>query len=281
MPGHLALFDLDETIIDTRYRTTVKEAQLREVVRRAQEAGIVLGLNSDSPFEVLRRHAMQFGFSGPIIAERGALYSPTLDGDVVDVTDLGDMFVLLRHRVIAALAQASLPRVGAVLWGDMRDWVNQLPPPPDTARSDVVLINNLRVRSFGLWVRRYDPKEGAWRISAEATKPILDLLVEVGRQVLGAAWGELEHDLNPAYGVCILHHKATRKNVAAGHLLKRQEYGKVYMVGDSINDHLSGLPVAHYAVGNASAAYKSLSEHVSASSRTEGVIEILEGLMRR
>lgn len=279
MQGPLVLFDLDETIIDTTYRTTVHETRLREVVQRAQRAGFILGLNSDSPIGVLRRHATQYGFSGPIIAERGALYAPTLEGDVVDVTDLGETFVTLRHRMVDALARAPLSRVGAVLLGDVRDWVNHLPPAPDTASPDVVLVNSLRARSFGLWVRRYDHREGKWRISAEATKPVLDLLADVGHGVFGREWDELDRDLNPAYGLCILHHKATRKNVATGRLLEGQKHRKVYMVGDSINDHLPGLPVIHCAVGNASEAYKSLSAHVSGSPRTEGVIEILENLM--
>jgi hypothetical protein len=279
MQGPLVLFDLDETIIDTTYRTTVHETRLREVAHRAQSAGFSLGLNSDSPVGVLRRHAAQYGFSGPIIAERGALYSATLDGEVVDVTELGETFITLRHRMADALARTPLPQVGAVLLGDVRDWVNNLPPPPDTASPDAVLINGLRARSFGLWVRRYDHKEGKWRISAEAAKPILDLLADVGRGVFGADWDELDRDLNPAYGLCILHHRATRKHVAAGRLLQGQGCRKVYMVGDSINDHLPGLPVVHCAVGNASDAYKSLSTHVSGSARTEGVIEILENLM--
>lgn len=281
MPRPLVLLDVDETLLDVNYQLTVPLGHWREAVDRAQARGATVGLNSDTSFPHLQRWARQYGIHGPIIAERGALFAPTPVVAPTATVPVAARFPEFRTEfLLTLLAPRKVLDEYLVCFGDINALSKQLPRlTPDVCLAGAaVFVNGLRQASFSLYVRRRGP-DGSWEKDEGALDAVLGQVTSV---IARSSWlcGQEEIDRNPAYGICIVHHRDSQKRAALAPLLTEiGEHDPLIMVGNSCSDLLGSSQVLQCAVGNADPAYKAACAHVAERDRAAGVIELLEKLL--
>lgn len=261
----LILFDLDKTLIDRDYRYT--QAGLEQAVARAIRYGHTVGLNSDTPLAALLRIRDELGMNGPVIAERGAVV--WLDGEVHPTgTVPRDSFKMLRSRVLDELTGAG--DVEAIL-GDPTAIIRSQAYATKGPRQ-VVLSSALRLFSLHFAARRI---EG----STYGHDPELLVRIEqVTREQAGLILDhiQLDWDVNPEYGILILHAAESCKRSGVKTLMELMSLKSAIMVGDSLFDHVDLPGVKQWAVGNAAPAYLAVCERVALGTYTAGAIELLE-----
>src|SRR5688500_7089748 len=98
----VALFDIDGTLIDTRYEVT--DDDIYTVIQEAQEAGWTIGLSSDTPHATMLERAVQFDIKDdPLIAEKGGLVT-SREWSAEPVPGLSTAFRESRARIAGHLA---------------------------------------------------------------------------------------------------------------------------------------------------------------------------------
>jgi hypothetical protein len=271
--GPLILFDLDETIIDTSYCVSVPDNVFRSAIQRAQGAGALVGLNSDSPHASLVRYAERFGMEGPIISERGGMVALSPDVPPISLVPEALGFGEMRE----AFVDAVLRTYGAdvlLVHGDVAELSTTLPQPGQLGcvAKIAVLVNGLRQCSVSYYVRcRTD---GAWTSSPHRLREIHALLAAIGQSA--PLWLDGDEDLNDDYGIVIVHHRATKKAGAVPWLREAFPGRVIRMIGNSVSDWMGDDGVLHAAVANASSAYLQRCITVADTPLTAGCIELLE-----
>lgn len=276
MAKPLILMDVDETIVDTKYRLTVDAEEFHAAIERVQARGAILGLNSDSAFETLDRRARDFGLRGPTVAERGALVAT--NANIAYTNPEARWCAELRDRFVRALTEESRSDRFAVLLGDVNQLADALPGLPEAAAPrTLILVNGFRRCSLAFYVRRWE-RSGLSR-DPRATADAMAILEEIGSS-MGERWHKRDTDANPDYGICIVHDRDTTKPRAVNHILAHAGDRRVYMIGNSAADDLKDPRVTQCAVGNASSEYKARAIAtgglVAEYGLTAGVIELLD-----
>lgn len=283
--GPLILLDVDETLIDRNYELTAPRDDLTAVLRYTEVAGAIVGLNSDSALATLERRAHAIGIGGPIIAERGALVQTERGAPPEVLVPEATRFRELRSRFLDALMRGDR---SFVYWAMLSAFVNDLAKPkalplfhPRTFQADIaVLVNGSRMCSCSFYVRKRTWNgEWSWASDDVALDAVIAILVEAGEEIPDL-WSMRDVDRNPAYGICIVHHKDTQKPRAIDWILERAGTRPVYMIGNSASDDLRDPRVTQCAVGNARPEYKArcleTGGYVAECDLTAGVIELLE-----
>ncbi|MFH0806360.1 MAG: HAD hydrolase family protein [Candidatus Brennerbacteria bacterium] len=265
----LVLLDLDKTIIDVQYRLN---ADPNPVIRTCAEKGISIGLCSDSSLPTLQRWASRLGITGPIIAERGAVVWDPISGVETAVHPKETSFFpgLTREFVKRVV---SLNEPPTIFFGDaselIRNGITALP-----GERSLLLVNKYRKHSFSFYTKRFDGEKAVFTNDEKSLRSFSGLAEEL--VAVHASDTKLDWDLNPEYGIVILHAACTQKRSAVEFLLASLNRSVlVAMVGDSIADVIGHPRVAQYAVANASKPYREQSTFVSERSFTGGVCDIL------
>lgn len=273
---NLVLLDVDKTIIDVDYQLNVPEEVFCSAIRAAQDAGVVIGINSDTPFGTLQEYAKRFGCDGPILAERGAVLAMSSGVEPEVIVPDAEQFSLLGQLLSSQLSHHQ--RRHLINLGDVRrlaQWERGLPQDaPDGTVA--VLLNPLRLGSFSFWVRVQ--REQRWVKDPDALAGVVAQLGEVGRSI-GPVWEDRDLDSNAEYGICIVHHRASNKQHGVVVLRDRMPEVPLTMIGDSMSDDLALDGAEQWAVANASDEYKQRCSRVATLPLTAGVIELLSSLL--
>jgi hydroxymethylpyrimidine pyrophosphatase-like HAD family hydrolase len=277
----LVLLDVDKTIIDEKYRLPVPRSQFVAAIARAQDAGIIVGLNSDSALPTVLSWAQEWGIKGPLLAEQSVLHLQDEDGKTLPTQELCAIFRNVRDAFVRKLIGHDGPN-GRFLTvvGDVNSIIGHMPSYTVGAEETqtLVAVNGLRQFSLSFFVRQRvngrwsEPDDEITRISLERVSGIL---CAVGER-FNALWPSVSLVPDTHYGICIAHHKDTHKRTPVIRLLNMRSYDHVYMVGDSDSDYLNSARVTQCAVGNASESYKRSCQMVATKAMAAGVMELLE-----
>lgn len=274
----LILCDIDETLINADYKLTVSRETLCAVLQQALEAGFAVGLNSDTAIQALVARAHEFGMNGPLIGERGALLARNTTDTPAYTVATGQHLENTMKKILAQFVNHLLARGDCSL---VFDGVGNITPvlEKDTPTSLPirVFINNERRCSVGFWIR--DINGGKPKKNPDTSQRIVDEFIKA-TQMVGVDINSLDIDNNPDYGICIVHHPDTQKSVAVQALLNSSPTTTVYMIGNSISDLLNHPSIVQCAVGNAKDAYKAQCSIVAKHTLSEGVVEIIQRIIR-
>lgn len=257
----VALFDIDGTLIDKDYNVT--DEDLYPAVQEAQDAGWVVGLSSDTPYEAMTLWRERFGMNGPIIAEKGAMIEQdgVLEYNTDDARCFGEACENIEDRFRA---------LGAVIWrGNPVEAIKsgiKIGSQGDT----VVMVNSLRTCSMGFFVRSVGG-EGELRIDSELT----ETFATEARQYYPAL--EIAEDLNHDFGLLIAARENMSKRVGSLKLMAAMGITRFAMVGNSFADYVGSDIAIHYAVGDATPELKEQADYVATGPITQGAVEILQG----
>ncbi len=258
------LLDLDGTVIDDTYETT--DDRLYGVINDIQKSGWQVGINSDTPLEVIRKWSKELGLKGPNIAEGGAVVEAK--DEIIYSQEQGKLFMTLQNSV-----KNRLNDVGDIVWdGDPVAFLrngSQIGQFGDT----IFLMNNLRLCSLGVFVRQV-AEDG----TLLANNSLTDLMAEEVRPFYRDAHSLVE-DVNYDHGLIIVSHESADKRAGVMRLQEASVLGKIAMIGNSTADHLGSDVAIHYAVGNADNKFKELADYVASGSLSSGVVEILSKLL--
>lgn len=258
--GQVALFDLDGTLIGYDYKVT--DNGIYSAVQEAQEAGWQLGLSSDTPFEALTIWRKRLGFNGPIIAEKGAITVANKK--------------LFFDRTEAAIFAKSRSQI-CERWQEMgaRIWYGN---PVEALRKDqvtgqageiITLVHILRRNSIGFHIRQVQ-EDGNLAINRTLTERL-----RAEAEPFYPPFEDLHEDLNHDYGLIILSREATTKRSGTQRLASVLQVARFAMVGNSAADFLGEDLAFHYAVGDATEAFKQRADYISPYPQTSGVVDIL------
>ncbi len=259
----LVLFDLDKTIIDTEYRLT--DGRFSQEIQQLIDIGWKFGLSSDTPLESLKNWYDQFGMNGPIIAERGSvIWFP--DNKIIETTLYVDIFKTVKSNLVEYLIKKGY----AFYFGDVTQVIRNKTTFPGLVEKRLVLVQAYRRCSFNFYGRKIN-QAGELEIDNEITEELHQIVMgempEINFLII--------EDYNPEYGILILSPANVTKRSGTLYLLSYLGLDRIGMVGDSISDILGTDIAFHYAVGNATAAFKDIANYISTESFTSGVVDII------
>ena len=272
----IILCDLNETILSPQNQLTVSLSDFSDCIARADNAGFVVGLCSDSSFDTLVEYAERFGMHGPLIIEKGAAYAMSKQcKPSVSCPKKTKIFPSLRNAFISALEFRKRAYPYHIVCGDANRIVEDTSQFASAKNGDVMIaVNGLRKFSFSFYVRK--------RVNGEWIRDPYQLF-EIKRLALSvydllARWRNIDIDCNNHYGICIFHSESTSKRFGVNCMLRNSGKLPLHMIGDSIADHLSLRGVLQYAVANANDAYKKKCNRIATRPFTEGVIELIDAI---
>lgn len=279
MNAPLILLDVDETLVDKHYNLTCSSSMWTTALRRFGARGAIIGLNSDSAYETLQKHANAYGIHGPIVAERGALVSKNSDAQVQCMNTHARDFKKLQQAFLRALIVGA--RLGKYLTviGHVNEISNGLPSIPRNACTNdiAVLVNGFRFCSLSFFVRKRCRR--IWTKDAEALDEVIGIVNSLGLKRVPRLWEMKDVDRNLDYGVCIFHHQQTQKSLACNPLVQMFGKRKIYMIGNSMSDYMNDDRIMHCAVANARRDFKDRCVMVAKNDHTHGVIELIQKIV--
>lgn len=263
----LVLIDKDETLVDVRTEQTT-DPRINEVVRRAREQGVRIGLHSDSPLRSLADIQLRLGMDGPTVAELGTVVSISPGTEPVYAVgeELRRFLHHLRYDLIGLADSES-----ADIWiGDVVE--NRLAARFGEADRRVIGVN----------IRRQSSCLGFCWHTGEKGELIPDTtLLERAESWVGSK--SEHHQLriltNPQHGVLAIHAAEASKRLGTDCVRMHVPDSRIVMIGNALVDYC-GEGITHAAVGNADADYKERADYVSAGDYTTGVVDILERVLR-
>lgn len=264
VPANKVLYiDLDGTLIDSKYQITATE--ITAAISELQSQGWLIGLSSDTPLEPLRTWRERFGMNGDIIAERGCILE--VSGQVYGNTGDIELFQTSLQKMTAQFS-----KLGCRIWsGDTVEFIRsgqRLGNPGET----VILINEHRTQSLGLYVRRVTA-EGSLEMDSDLTNQIIDRVRPFFPQI-----DDLRTDLNHEYGILILSRNSVAKRQGTLEVMTARNLTQIGMIGNSMTDFIGSDIALHYAVANASPEFKQHVDYVASEELTAGVVQILRQL---
>jgi hydroxymethylpyrimidine pyrophosphatase-like HAD family hydrolase len=261
----LVLFDIDGTLIDHGYNIT--DPEIRVTVQDAQDAGWTLGLSSDTPYESMIRYRDMLNMNGPIIAEKGAI----IEWD--DKLNYDEEESQLFQTAFAAMRQHFVDRDITIWEGNpVLAILDKL--SIGSAGDTVVLMNNLRKCSLGIFVR-YINGTGDMVTDTKLTHALVN---EV--RYLFPSLPDLSEDLNDHHGLLILANENANKRRGSQKLLSlAQMSGRFAMVGNSIADYVGDDIAVHYAVSDATLEFRKRADFIADQPITVGAVQILRKLI--
>lgn len=266
----LVLVDLDRTLIDESYRTTIDNTLLVRAIESAQRGDIVVGLNSDSPADTLLSYASGWRMKGPTICERGAFYI-TSEGEKVVVNKRATGFENLRSAFVRQLTCDGACLDNLVIVGDVNSLVSTDRKCGMCSNKRAILVNGLRTHSTSYFTRKIDDSLRKDRKTSECIFAIFEGCV-------GSFFcpDEIVFDLDHEYGFCSVHHVNTTKTNGVRAVQALNKDRKIFMIGDSMTDFIDLGGVVNCAVENASPQFKEVADYIATQNYTRGVIEVLE-----
>ena len=257
----LLLLDKDLTLVDHSYNIT--DVGIFDAIQNIQSSGWTIGLNSDTPLDVLKHDAQELGLNGPIIAERGAIVNFD-ERTIVNEEDM-EMFSHSKEALITLLQEVGIPTEshnGLEIFEQIK--------APGTPHDTKVFFNNSRQLSIGMFFRSYD-EYGVPYIDEEFTTEIAQELMP-----LYPNFDDLLVDLNHEYGILILSRDSSHKRPGTMQYMQELGFTQIGMVGNSISDFIGNDIALHYAVGNSTEEFKKNADYIAEGTITSGVIEILD-----
>ncbi len=282
----VVLIDVDETIIDTKYKLNTADQSaepLKAAIARLTSRGVRVGLNSDTAMENLKRRGRIWGAHGPFIAERGGSVSAGIGYETHIVTPDNQRFLDMRERFVTALQKGRRAEDYLSAVGDIRVLYKNLPNLDSELDLPciAVLVNGVRECSFSFYTHGWDKEKNQW--DPYDTESLLELVI-IWKQVcdeLRIDPESLDDDINPDYGICIIHDPRTQKAEALDTFCDLFSVERVIMIGNSMADYMEDQRVTHCAVGNAHPDFKAAATMVTKQKLTRGVIKLLELLAKR
>lgn len=284
MKPKLILCDLDRTLIDDRYEFNLKEELIADIFKSTQRSGTLIGLSSDTPFVTLAKWAKRLLFHGPLVCERGAILALNCHQQECELevsNPLVNIFPEIRLALVEKLLtlRQDAPKRLIVI-GDVNDLAQETWPiaANTSVASVVILINGLRRASLSFFVRTLT--NSGWKPNPTEYYQYVEICSELlrNRFFVGESFEQqLWHDKNEQLGLYIVHLQTSKKASSVPWLKLQFPDHAIHMIGDSMSDFLQNPDVTHWAVGNASAAYKAVcGTRVSTKSYTQGVVDILQ-----
>lgn len=265
------LLDLDGTIINDQYETTVHKRVFVDAVETAQERGIEIGLSSDSPMTTLQAFASEYGITGPLVCEKGNLV--VINGEKICTNTTAILLGEVKHELYSRLLPRTMTGELTIAIGAVNALTKTVLASNgrDNESDAMVLINGLREASFSCFCLERDAC--VWKHSPRYLEEMSELALDIA--LGGFSVSDVAVDRNPTFSICIIHHRLTHKLLAIPHIRKAMPGVKIFMVGDSMSDYHDNS-ITHCAVSNASDNFKKLANIIASRPHTKGVIEILE-----
>ncbi len=272
MKKKIVFLDLDKTTIDKNYQLTTSE--IFQTVKKCEENGVEIILSSDSALKTLQQWANVLDIKGRIVAEKGALiYDPKTNTKVM-LNDYPERFLRLREDFIVMILK--LKPESTIFIGDSTEFIRKKIRETFFGKR-VLVVNGYREASFSVFVRKYDAKENKLMIDNDLMSFVNDHITVLALNDLKE---KFEIDANLDYGIIIAHSLETSKSNAVREILNRdKDIEKVYAIGDSMADFVSGFannPVIQCAVANADELYKNNCRFISKHYFTAGVVDFLD-----
>lgn len=258
------LSDLDNTLVEDGFKFLPEH--IVPTITKAKAEGLKIGLSSDTPFEALEIWRDRFGMNGPLIAEKGAIVG-TESGLIYNKSD-NDAFLSSRESI----TEESSKR-GFLVWKGN---------PVEALRTDlhignpedkVLLVNNFRRCSLGFFFRKVG-RSGSLEVNGTTTFLTMQIIRE------HYPIFDVDEDFNEKYGLVIVARKGTNKRSGTKILMGSEKLNEIGMIGDSMSDYLGSDMAKHYAVANASEAFKKESDYIANKRLAQGVTEILEKIIK-
>lgn len=270
----IVIIDLNGTMVNKGYEPTIPLEKLLKSLVEAKDNGLVVGLSSDSPTETLRMVALSLGIDGPIVAEGGAVLC--IDETVVLNPD-AKVFQRCSNTLVEHLINNRNPsRIVSV--GDINRLTRLLVSHEDiigTNATEAIFINGLRIASSSFFC--LERVGMVWSPSARLLEYLSNWSIQYLDENKLINRADITIDSSIDYGVCILHHKNTKKSLALQPLRILYPNASIFIIGDSIFDwHGEVEGVVHCAVSNASSDYKEHCSYVASKPMTEGVLELID-----
>ncbi len=126
MASTLVLLDVDKTVIDKKYQLTVELHDFVRAIERAQDAGITVGLNSDSALPTIRSWAKQWHIEGPLLAEQSVICLQHEDNRIIPMHGRLTQFQAVRDAFVTTLVrdECSLGQL-LVVAGDVNQMLSE------------------------------------------------------------------------------------------------------------------------------------------------------------
>lgn len=249
-------------------------------MRLAEARGAIIGLNSDSAYEMLQRRARAYSMKGPIVAERGALVGKNLEAKAHCTNVAARDFQKLRCAFAQTLMTGArlskyLTIVGHV--NEISGW--KTAPSRNSCLNDTtILVNGFRSCSLSFYVRKRSGR--CWIKDTGALDEVIGIVDSLARKRFLALWSRKDTDRNPDCGICIFHHQDTKKSLACDPIIGFFGGRDIYMIGNSMSDYMDDNRIRHCAVANASKEFKERCTSVANQSITRGVIELISQIVR-
>lgn len=254
--------DLDMTLIDEERHLNVPS--IKASIKKLEQEGWSVGLNSNTPFEPLRAWMQYFGMNGSFVAEKGGVYYH--QGRVVFNEELARQIQSSREAIEQKVESMNVP----LLLGNTTDVLRGYPfitmqPGP------VVILDAVRKSSINFFIREVTP-ERHMDVNSELTQALTDTLRPLYQNI-----PDLEEELNYTSGELLVMPRGQAKSTGVALLMREAKLTQVGMIGDSMNDYLGDIAV-HYAVSNATKDFQERAVFVSNLRMAQGCKDIMEKL---
>jgi hypothetical protein len=256
VPGHtLVLVDLNDTLVDDRTgQITAGKLELQLELQLAEEAGITVGLCSDSPYDPMVEWAEVHGVKGPIVAEGGLV----VFGEALVEIDIAEIHAMVNDWCTENSLTVAEEPVLAIEFGGQ----------PPTERP-CLAFGYGRMCSVSMFT-----------YNADNTGGLTDEVRALGT-ALQTVYGTAV-DVNLIGGMIIVHHEMdfrdTKKRFLTelGRMLNAAGKNLV-MVGNSRSD-VVGAPELCYVimVGNCTSEGRAGADYMVQGEYTAGVIQALD-----
>lgn len=290
----IVLMDLDGTIIDENYAISNLEG-LKQKIGQLQEAGVLVGLHSDTPRTSLLQFAQMYGIQGPLIYEMAGIHLPEFNLDIVLDPSEKDFFTALREKLYEAA------KTSFVDTEDIKHLISRERDKNKEKREVSVypgyqyglFINPFREFSLGFWIERYDT-DGTPFVDPDFHQRVNDLVASVlARDFPNLQNNSLYFYQNPIDdGTSIVRpaHLHTKTPPIQTLLTIGDYQGPVYMIGNTKSDFISDKRVTTLGVGNSDHALIELIvndgrilptgiNRISQGKFVDGVIEHLNAIL--
>ncbi len=275
----IILCDVDDTIVGPDFQLTVSVNKLKAAVENAQDNGYLVGLASDRPAKMLAKNAFEWGMQGPIIVENGAAIMLDAADEVQGVQEWTRSFPQLQRIFTETVQLLDSEGLGyRVVSGDSRHIISNLKSADWISESvnTLAIMNGEREYSMSFFVRKRfvgGEFKGEWELHGGELRYLAGIAEKV--LALSSHSHRFRTTLIEDIGICIISDRDTTKQ--RGLYLLREHFGRglsVFMIGNSIHDFL-GNGVEHYAVSNATDAYRDRGVYFAGNAYTQGVVDLL------
>lgn len=256
--------DLDMTLIDESRR--MNDRSIAACVKKLQQRGWSVGLNSNTPFEPLLAWMQHFCMSGPFIAEKGGVFY------YQDRAMFDEKLAKQIHFSREAIKQRFNSMNIQLLLGNPTDVLREnaftsMQPGP------LVILDTVRKSSVNFYVREVTPKKQVV-INVELVQTLVDAVRSLYSDI-----PNLEEKINVVNGTLLAMKRGQSKRMGIRAFMREAKLTQVGMIGDSMNDYLGDLAV-HYAVGNATKDFQEKAVFVSKFPMARGCKDIMKKLVK-